>query len=108
MSCYLLRLGTSPVGLAITRDANGPERVVSSFFLVRAARGAGHGRTAVDTITRQHPGRWNVAFQDANKTAAAFWRTVASAADNGWTLERLPVPDRPDLPPDSWIRFEVK
>ncbi len=103
----VLRLGPSAVGLGIVRGLGAEERVISSFFLVHGARRAGHGRAAVRSITRQHPGRWAVAFQDANAPAAAFWRSVAAAADPKWTLEHHAVPGRPDLPPDAWVRFRV-
>jgi hypothetical protein len=55
-----------------------------------------------------YPGPWQVAFQDANVTAAHFWRRVArQIAGTAWTEERRPVPGRPDLPPDVWISFEA-
>ena len=105
---YVLRLGVAPAGLCFVRNVGSPEQVISSFFLVNAARGFGHGRSAVRTVTNQHRGRWAVAFQEANVTAAAFWRTVAAEADPEWSSKREHVPGRPDLPGDSWIRFRVR
>jgi predicted acetyltransferase len=102
---YLLRAGTTPVGFAIVRGVDSAERVISSFFLVHGARRSGHGRIAVRAITHRHPGAWAVAFQDANIAATRFWRSVAADADPRWTATHHAVPGRPELPPDSWIRF---
>ena len=106
-AAYILRMRDAAVGLCIIRGLDAPERVISSFFLVHGARRAGHGRRAVDTVTQQHPGRWAVAYQEANLPAAAFWPSIAQAADPDWTHERRAVPGRPDLPPDSWVRSAV-
>lgn len=105
---YLLRLGRAPVGLAVVRGLDSDEHVISSFFVVHGARRSGHGRTAVRTITGRHPGHWAVAFQDRNVNAARFWTAVASEADGEWSIDHRDVPGRPDLPPDAWIRFEVR
>ena len=104
---YLLHVGDGPVGFVIVRGLDAPERVINSLFLVHGARKAGYGRTAVRTITHRHPGRWAVAFQDANTAAAHFWPSVAADADPHWTAEHTDVVGRPDLPADSWIRFRV-
>ncbi|SKB00767.1 Predicted acetyltransferase [Agreia bicolorata] len=105
---YIVRIGTAPAGLCIIRALEAHETVIGSFFLVNAARRLGHGRSIIRQITRENPGRWAVAFQETNETAAAFWSAVASEADPRWTRRREPVPGRPDLPPDNWIRFEVR
>jgi predicted acetyltransferase len=59
-------------------------------------------------VVTAHPGRWEVAFQEANTVAVHFWRKVAATHDPRWTEKRRPVPDRPHLPPDSWITFTVQ
>jgi predicted acetyltransferase len=107
-AAYLLHLGQSAVGFAIVRGIEADEWIISSFFLVHGARRAGHGRAAVRAITRLHPGRWAVAYQDANTVAVQFWAAVASGADPDWTLEHHAVPGRPDLAPDAWARFNVR
>lgn len=95
-----------PVGFAIVRDLNGPVRVLNSFFVVRSMRRAGIGLQAVAAVVAEHPGRWDVAFQDANGAAVRFWRRVATElADGNWAEERRAVACRPDLPPDVWISF---
>jgi predicted acetyltransferase len=71
-------------------------------------RRAGVGLQAVRSIVAKHPGRWEVAFQDANGAAVRFWRRVATElAGSEWTEERRAVPGRPDLPPDVWIAFKA-
>ena len=103
---YLLTLGDQPVGLALVRGLTGRTRVLSGFFIVRGLRRQGVGLRAVRQLVEQYPGPWRVAFQDHNEPAARFWRRVAEELAGGaWTLERVAVPDRPDLPPDVWIQF---
>jgi predicted acetyltransferase len=105
---YLLTRGASPVGLAFVRDLTAPTRVLSSFFVVRGARRSGIGLRAVREVVAKHPGLWEVAFQEGNLAAVAFWRRVATEiAGDGWTEERRAVPGRPDLPPDTWITFDA-
>ncbi|WUH88992.1 GNAT family N-acetyltransferase [Streptomyces sp. NBC_00433] len=106
---YLLTSGDSPVGLAFVRALAGPTRVLNSFFVVRGIRRTGIGLRAVQEVLIKHPGPWEVAFQEDNAAAVGFWRRVAAeVAGDAWTEERRPVPDRPDLPPDSWISFTVR
>lgn len=105
---YLLTSGDRPVGLALVRGLAEPTRVLNSFFVVRGARRAGIGLSAVQQVVACHPGRWEVAFQDANAAAVRFWRRVATeVAGEAWSEERRPVPGRPDLPPDVWISFRA-
>ena len=98
-----------PVGFAIVRGLAGPVRVLSSFFVVRSMRQAGVGLQAAAAVVAEHLGPWEVAFQEANATAARFWRRVATElAGSDWTEEPRAVPGRPDLPPDVWISFNVR
>lgn len=100
--------GEPPVGLALVRGLTGPRRVLNTFFVVRGARRAGIGLRAVREVVARHPGPWEIAFQEDNVGAVAFWRHVAAdIAGDAWTEERRPVPDRPDLPPDIWIAFSA-
>jgi predicted acetyltransferase len=97
-----------PVGFAIIRGLGGPVRVLNSFFVVRSVRRTGIGLQAVGVIFAEHPGSWEIAFQDANAAAVRFWHRVAKEfAGNDWSEERRTVPGRPDLPPDVWISFVV-
>lgn len=103
---YVLWIGDNPAGLALVRGIDEPRRIISSFFVVRGARKSGVGAAAVRAICRAHPGKWGVAFQDANTTAVRFWRRLAEdAAPGAWTETRRPVDGQPDLPPDVWIEW---
>ncbi|MCX4967366.1 GNAT family N-acetyltransferase [Streptomyces sp. NBC_00654] len=105
---YLLTSGTSPVGLAFVRSLTAPTRVLNSFFVVRGARRTGVGLQAVQEVVAKHPGQWEVAFQESNTAAVAFWHRVATEiAGDAWTEERRPVPGRPELTPDTWITFNA-
>jgi predicted acetyltransferase len=105
---YLLVCGEHPAGLALVRGLTGQTRVLSGFFVVRGVRRAGFGLRAVQDLVARHPGRWEVAFQDANAAAARFWRRVATEmAGDAWDEEHRPVPDQPGPPPDTWISFTV-
>jgi predicted acetyltransferase len=99
----------SPVGFALVRGLDGPTRVLGSFFVVRGARRAGIGRQLAAQVLASFPGRWEIAFQDANPPAVRFWREVATAAvGQEWNEEHRAVPGRPDLPPDTWITFTTR
>lgn len=105
---YLLTVDGSPVGFSFVRALDEESRVLNSFFVVRGMRRRGIGLAAVLDVLGQHPGKWQVAFQDANAGAVTFWRRVATAAaGTQWSQERRGVPKRPGSPPDVWISFEV-
>ncbi|MFD4875769.1 GNAT family N-acetyltransferase [Streptomyces sp. NPDC058420] len=103
---YLFRSGVHPVGFAFVRGVGGPTRILNSFFVVRGARRGGVGMRAVRDVVARYPGDWEVAFQDVNPGAVAFWRRVGEELAPGeWREERRPVPGRVGLPPDVWISF---
>ncbi|WP_328881374.1 GNAT family N-acetyltransferase [Streptomyces sp. NBC_00299] len=103
---YLVCRGESAAGFAFVRGLTGPARVLNSFFVVRGIRRTGIGLQAVRDVVALHPGRWEIAFQDANRGAVLFWRRVAEDLAAGvWKEERRPVPGRPDLAPDLWVSF---
>ncbi|MFI9803550.1 GNAT family N-acetyltransferase [Streptomyces sp. NPDC052301] len=105
---YLLVCGERPAGLAFVRGLDGPVRVLNSFFVVRGARRRGIGLHAVREVLGRHPGPWEIAFQEDNRAAVRFWQRVADdVAQDAWTRELRPVPERPELPPDAWISFVV-
>jgi predicted acetyltransferase len=95
----------APVGFALVSAVGTPEQALSEFFVVPAARRTGIGRAFAAHVLAQHPAPWTVAFQDANTDAAAFWRrTWTEAYGAGWVETEEPVPGKPDVPPDHWIR----
>ena len=105
---FLVRGDRAPVGFCSVLDVGEGSSVMGDFFVVRAARRSGVGSTAATRLITGRPGSWAVPFQAANTGAVAFWHGVADAlADSAWTEERLPVPGRPEVPPDVWLRFRV-
>jgi predicted acetyltransferase len=99
----------APVGFALVRALDGPARVLTSFFVVRGARRSGVGRELAAHVLTSLPGRWEIAFQDANPPAVRFWRAVATdAVGQAWTEEHRAVPGRPELPPDTWISLTTR
>ena len=106
---YLFHEADRPVGFAHARNLEGAGPIVlSSFFLVAGVRRRGYGLRAALDVVRRHPGDWEVAFQDSNSAAVAFWPRVASAAGGeSWRLEHRPIPGKPEIAPDAWISFSV-
>jgi predicted acetyltransferase len=98
---YLFRRGPHLAGFALIRGLAGQPRVMGEFFVVRAARRQRIGHHAALAIIERHPGTWEIAFQEDNLAAARFWR--AFAAGRPHHEERRPVPDKPDVPPDTWL-----
>lgn len=95
----------APVAFALVRGLEEPPVVMQAFFVVPAARRTGLGRRFALDVLGRHPGRWAIPFQHDNTAAAVFWRAVAAAAwGEAWTETEEPVPGRPDVPPDHWIR----
>lgn len=95
----------APVALALVRGLGSERHALAEFWVAPAARRTGVGRTFALDVLGRHPGAWEVAFQRDNARAARFWRGVARAAwGEGWTETEEPVPGRPDVAPDHWIR----
>jgi predicted acetyltransferase len=105
---FVAAQGDHPVAFALVRGLDAPVRVLSSFFVVRGARRGGAGRALARHVLTTLPGRWEIAFQDANGPAVAFWHAVAvELAGATWTEEHRAVPARPDLPPDTWVSLST-
>ena len=104
---WILTAGDHPVGLGLIRALDQPVHVLTSLFLVAPARRRGLGSFFARAIVEAHPGRWTVAFQDANLAAACFWPQLAATFDPVWASEHRPVPGKPDLPADAWVTFTV-
>jgi predicted acetyltransferase len=105
---YLVVTGDRPAGFALVyANANGSSSIYA-FFVARAARRHGVGRRAALELIAEHPGPWEIAFQDRNAGAATFWRGIATTVAGGsWREELRPVPGKPHIPPDSWILFDT-
>jgi predicted acetyltransferase len=82
-------------------------RRFDQFFIVRSQRRAGVSRAAAEATVRRHPGRWEVAFQNENPTAARFWRRLAAAIGTNVHEGVQPVPNKPHIPDDVILSFET-
>jgi len=104
---YLIRCEGAPAGFALVRGLADETRVMGEFFVVRAVRRRGVGRTAARRVVTAHPGRWEIPFQEENPGAARFWRALATElAGRAWQEERRPVPGHPgEL--DTWLSLRV-
>ncbi len=98
---YLIRHGPQLAGFVLIRGLSEERRVLGEFFVVRAARRQGVGHAAAAAAIERHPGPWEIAFQEDNVVAARFWRRFAAARPH--REERRPVPDKPEVPPDTWL-----
>ncbi|MEU6767574.1 GNAT family N-acetyltransferase [Streptomyces sp. NPDC046853] len=102
----LIEYGSAPAGFVLTRPLPDGATSIGAFFVVRALRRRGVGQQAALRLLRCRPGRWAIAFQEANAGAARFWRGVATAAvGSAWREETRPVvtADGSTVPDDHWI-----
>ena len=83
------------VGFAmVARSAHlGPHLVVeyrmAEFFISRASRRLGVGRTAVNLILNRFAGRWEITEYLRNPGAVSFWRRVVAGYTRGSYQERV-------------------
>jgi predicted acetyltransferase len=107
-STHLIEVDGSPAGFVMIRENDETSRVLGEFFVVRPLRRKGLGRTVATDMISSHPGRWEIAFQEANQRAARFWTDIASRlVGSAWTVTPRPVPEKPHLPPDLWLTFDT-
>lgn len=81
---YLIRSGDEIAGFALVIDecpltGLAPCWFMAEFFILRAYRGRGAGRAALDAILANHTGDWHIAVPHANRAGGVFWtRALAS------------------------------
>jgi predicted acetyltransferase len=95
----------APVGFAVVSGLEGDERSVAGFWVTPAARRDGVGRALAMAVLGRHEGPWVIGFQQDNRAAGVFWRSVADAAfgPGHWREIERPVPGMPHVPPDHLI-----
>jgi ribosomal-protein-alanine N-acetyltransferase len=87
--------GSEPVGFArVLRVAATAARPridyrMAEFFVARARRRLGIGRTAVQLILSRFDGRWEITEYLRNAEAVNFWRRVVSSYTRGRYQERI-------------------
>jgi predicted acetyltransferase len=106
-AAYMIDGPTGPIGFALVYGLTGGLRRFDQFFVVRSQRGAGVGRTAAEATMRLHPGRWEVGFQNENPVAARFWRRLAAEIGSKAEERLQPVPEKPHIPHDVILAFDV-
>ena len=62
---------------------------------------------AAEATVRRHRGRWEVGFQNENPVAARFWRRLAEEIGTNVRERRQPVPDKPHIPDDVILSFDI-
>jgi predicted acetyltransferase/ADP-ribose pyrophosphatase YjhB (NUDIX family) len=107
-AAHLARLGEVPCGFALVRGlAEGRTRRLGEFFVTRSARGRGVAARFAGRVVTSHPGRWEIAFQEENPRAAAFWRRWAAATMTDVSERTAAVPGKDHLPDDVWLAGTV-
>jgi predicted acetyltransferase len=88
--------GSEPVGFArvLRASLSAPPRTrtdyrMAEFFITRARRRLGVGRTAVELILNRFAGRWEITEYLRNAEAVRFWRRVVSLYTRGNYQERI-------------------
>jgi predicted acetyltransferase len=104
---YVVYGPTGPIGFAFVYGLTGAVRWFDQFFIVRSQRRGHLGMTAAEATVRLHPGRWAVGFQDENPAAARFWRRLVAAIGSNVDERLQPVPDKPHIPDDVILSFDV-
>lgn len=83
---YLIMSDEEIAGFALVIDecpltGRTPCWFMAEFFVLKAYRGRGLARSAVQKALAGHPGQWHIAVPHANKAAQAFWaKTLAPQA----------------------------
>jgi len=86
---------TEPVGFALVARNQPPpsppvvEYRMVEFFITRASRRLGVGRTAVNLILNRFAGRWEITEYLRNPDAVSFWRRVVAGYTRGSYQERV-------------------
>jgi predicted acetyltransferase len=81
---YFIMQGSEIAGFALVVDecpltGRAPCWFMAEFFVLRAYRGQGAGRSALDLALGAHTGQWHIAVPHANSAAQMFWsRALAS------------------------------
>ncbi len=105
---FLISYRGSPAGLAFVEGLTGGTRMIGDYFVARAVRRRRVGYEVARAILERWPGPWEIGFQAGNPGAPEFWRRVVSElVGSDWREELRPVPDKPHIPHDHFLVFEV-
>ena len=96
---FIVRADGQIAGFALVRQHAPDVYQVAEFFILRKYRRRGVGARAARHLFDRFTGTWQVAEEDANRGAQAFWRRVIGEYTNGaFREERSHEPDGPDGP----------
>jgi predicted acetyltransferase len=95
-ACFI-KVDGELAGFTMTRMLHDNVRSVAEFFVVRRWRRTDVGTTVARQLFARHPGRWEVAVDDANTAGQAFWPAVCGAAA-GSAIETRRKPDDANYP----------
>jgi predicted acetyltransferase len=83
------RVGFALIGSRAGAPDRPPTYRMIEFFIARASRRRGIGRTAVDLILNRFAGHWEITEYLRNPTAVSFWRRVVASYTRGRYEERV-------------------
>jgi predicted acetyltransferase len=100
---YLIRVGSEIAGFALIIDecpisGASPCFFVAEYFILRAYRGRGVGRSAFEQLLAEHAGRWHLGVIRRNASASAFWSCVMASHPH-FTKEH-------QFDGESWLLYE--
>ncbi len=105
---HLVTCEGAPVGFAFVEGLLGQTRTIGDFFIARGVRRRRVGYQVARELLARHPGGWEIGFQTGNPGAPEFWRRVATdMVGAAWREELRPVPNKPHIPHDHFIVFDV-
>ena len=81
-ACFI-KVDSELAGFTMTRMLRNNTRCVAEFFVVKRWRRRGVGTAVAAGLLARHPGRWEVAVDDANTAGQAFWPAVCETAARG-------------------------
>ena len=83
------RVGFAMVARKPTLPGSAPHYRMAEFFITRAHRRLGIGRTAVELILNRFAGQWEIFEYQRNPEAVTFWRRVVAVYTRGRYQERV-------------------
>lgn len=102
---YLIMSNDEIAGFALVIDecpltGRAPCWFMAEFFVLKAYRGRGLARSAVQEALAAHPGQWHIAVPHANRSARAFWSKTLTP--------QAPTSDDVHFDGDNWLLHQFE